>query len=139
MHSAWFNEGGAPVSETTVPMVRSNSTVYDPASGENVINVSTSLISIVDMYGRAVPGTTTIKYDINSDPRYIRTIENTSAFRIYSSPFTALSAFPGAASYDYIYISARAFDTETGASQQTGLFAFQTRIIPQPDGGSVIP
>lgn len=139
MHSAWFNEGGAPVSETTVPMVRSNSTVYDPASGENVINVSSTLMTIADLYSRAVPGTTTIKFDLASDVQDIRNIANTQEFLTYTAPFTVDTRFADSANYDYVYISARAFDTMTGASQQTGPFAFQTRVIPQPDGGGAIP
>lgn len=138
MHSAWFNEGGAPVSETTVPMVRSNSTVYDPASGLPVINVSSTLMTIYDLYLRAFPGTTTIKFDLSNSDK-LRDIANTQEFLTYTTPFTVETVFADSANYDYVYISARAFDTVTGESQQTGPFAFQTRVIPQPGGGGAIP
>jgi len=134
MHSAWFNTGDAAISETTVPIVRSNSTTSDPSSGNTVINVASTLISIVDVYGRAIPGTTTIKFDISDSPFSIRPIENTSAFLTYTVPFTASSAAADAGNWDYVYISARAFDTVTGASTQTEPTAFQTRVIPQPEG-----
>lgn len=138
MHSAWFNEGGAPVSETTVPMVRSNSTVYDPASRNPVINVSSTLMTIYDLYLRAFPGTTTIKFDLSNSDQ-LRDIANTQEFLTYTTPFTVETVFADSANYDYVYISARAFDTVTGESQQTGPFAFQTRVIPQPGGGGAIP
>lgn len=138
MHSAWFNEGGAPVSATTVPMVRSNSTVYDPASRNPVINVSSTLMTIYDLYLRAFPATTTIKFDLSNSDQ-LRDIANTQEFLTYTTPFTVETVFADSANYDYVYISARAFDTVTGASQQTGPFAFQTRVIPQPGGGGAIP
>ena len=133
MHSAWFNTGDAAISATTVPIVRSNSTTFD--NGTPVINVASTLISIVDAYGRAIPGTTTIKFDISDSPQGVRVpIENTSAFLTYTVPFTAETAAADAGNWDYVYISARAFDTVTGSSTQTEPTPFQTRVIPQPEG-----
>lgn len=131
MHSAWFNEGAPVPTGTTLPIITSNSSTLDPQSLNVIINPAVTLITISDLYGRPVPPTTTIKFDINSELGYIRTIENTSAFNTYTAPFTVQSVFPGASSYLFIYISARAFDTVTGAGQQCEIYVFQTGVQPQ--------
>jgi hypothetical protein len=131
MHAAWFNEGAPVPTGTTFPIIYSNSSTLDPESLNTIINPAVTLITIADLYGRPVPPTTTIKFDINSEPGYLRTIENTSAFNTYTAPFTVQSVFPGANSYLFIYITARAFDTVTGAGQQCDVYLFQTRVQPQ--------
>ena len=131
MHAAWFNEGAATPTGTTVPIIYSNSASIDPQSLEVIIAPNSTLITIADLFGRTVPATTTIKFDVNSQIAYIRQIENTSAFQTYTAPFTMTSVFPGAASYVTLYIAARAFDTITGASQQSQVYIFQTRALPQ--------
>jgi hypothetical protein len=142
MHTAWFNEGGAAISDTTVPIISSDATVFDPVSGWPIVVPALNLVSITDAYSRSIPATTTIKYNISTQPGYVegRIIENSASFPTYSGPFTIYGMLPQAALYDAIYMTARAFDSVTGPSQQTPEpYVFQTRVVNQPGGGGVLP
>lgn len=129
MHSAWFNEG-APVPVGTVQcilQVPANTQLQD---GEYIINPTSTVFTAVDIYGRTIPATTTLKIDIKTSSQNIANpILNTSAFYSYTAPFTLIQALPSAVVGPTYYFGLRAFDTVTGDGIQT----------PEPQGFRTVP
>ena len=128
-HNAWFNEG-APVPVGTVLCIFTvpPNTQTDPNAGDAyIINPSTTQISAVDIYGRTIPATTTLKIDVATESQQISpSIQNTSEFYTYTGPFTIAQALPGAAVGPTYYLSSKAFDTVTGPGPQGTVQYYQT-------------